>query len=111
MEHMYWWKQYLIGRHIEWVLIQCGATKTTTKYFDWIQTEPGANLHRAIQLKYWLATTSYSHHPDINSLYSLSEKMNKLYFYLNKCHFVQASFINFVDLIVGYRNLQVYHLL
>jgi hypothetical protein len=40
---------HLIGGNVVWVLIPCRTTKTTTKYFDWIQTEPGANLYRAIQ--------------------------------------------------------------
>lgn len=40
---------YLIGGNVVWILIPCRTTKTTTKYFDWIQTEPGANLHREIQ--------------------------------------------------------------
>ena len=38
---------YLIGRNIVWILIPRRTTKTTTKYFDWIQTEPGANLYTA----------------------------------------------------------------
>jgi hypothetical protein len=103
MEHMYYspyqlvkaipdWETHRMGSHTMWGhqnyhrIFWLGSNRT------WGQPTKSNSIEILV------SDNSCSHHPDIKSLY----------FYLNKCHFVQASFINFVNLIVGYRNLQVY---